>query len=105
MTAKVLFKLAVQHQAAPNVRLPRTCHFCACRARGKSTTSPEIEPVRRSFLMRGSRTFTEVARLVPSGSSRRGGGRRAASFSQCSVRLARERAVPSVHIAGLSAPA
>ena len=34
---------------------------------GKFTTSREIEPVRRSFRRHGSCTFTEVARLVPSG--------------------------------------
>ena len=34
---------------------------------GKFTMSREIEPVRRSFCRRGSCTFTEVARLVPSG--------------------------------------
>ena len=34
---------------------------------GKFTTSLEIEPVCRSFCRHGSRTFTEVARLVPSG--------------------------------------
>ena len=34
---------------------------------GKFATSREIEPVRRSLRRRGSRTFTEVARLVPSG--------------------------------------
>ena len=34
---------------------------------GKFTTSREIEPVRRSFRRRRSCTFTEAARLVPSG--------------------------------------
>ena len=33
----------------------------------KFTVSCEIEPVRRSYRRRGSCTFTEVARLVPSG--------------------------------------
>ena len=36
---------------------------------GKFTTSREIEPVRMSFRRRRSCTFTEVARLVPSGYS------------------------------------
>ena len=35
---------------------------------GKFKMSREIEPVRRSFCRHGSCTFTEVARLVPSGS-------------------------------------
>ena len=45
-------------------------HFCARRARrgnSHNATSREIEPVRRSFRRHGSCTFTEVARLVPSG--------------------------------------
>ena len=36
---------------------------------GKCTTSRGIEPERRSFRGHGSCTFTEVARLVPSGYS------------------------------------
>ena len=55
-------------QAAPNVRLPRTCHFCACRARRrKFTTSREIGPVRRSLRRRRNCAFAEVERLVRSG--------------------------------------
>ena len=34
---------------------------------GKLTTSREIQPIRRSVCVHGSCTFTEVARLVPSG--------------------------------------
>ena len=50
------------------MRLRGTCHFCTLQiSEGKFTMSPEIEPVRRSFRRHGSRTFAEVARLVPSG--------------------------------------
>ena len=34
---------------------------------GEFTMSRKIEPVRRSFCRHGSCTFTELARLVPSG--------------------------------------
>ena len=37
---------------------------------GEFTTSREIEPIRRVFCRRRSCTFTEVARLVPSGRSK-----------------------------------
>ena len=43
---------------------------------GEFTTSRDIAPVRRSFCRHGSCTLTEVARLVPSGASAQGGGRR-----------------------------
>ena len=36
-------------------------------SKGKLTMSCEIEPVRRPFCRQGSCTFTEVARLAPSG--------------------------------------
>ena len=36
-------------------------------ARMGNSVSREMEPVRRSFCGQGSCTFTEVARLVPSG--------------------------------------
>ena len=36
---------------------------------GKFTTPREIEPARRSLYRRGSRTFAEVARLAPYGST------------------------------------
>ena len=41
--------------------------LCLQSSEGKSTMPREIEPVRRSFCRHGSCTFTEVARLVPSG--------------------------------------
>ena len=44
-------------QAAPNVRLPRACHFCACRARrGNSRLA-------KSSLYAGPSAGTEVTRL------------------------------------------
>ena len=59
-------------QAAPNVRLRRTCHFRACRARRGTSVSREIEPVRRSFCRHGKLhdDGNEMARLVPSGTCR-----------------------------------
>ena len=48
-------------QATPDVRLPRTCHFWACRARrGNSQCLPKSRPYA------GPSAGTEVARLVPS---------------------------------------
>ena len=50
--------LALLHQAAPNVRLPCTCHFCACRARrGNSQCLAKSSPYA------GPSAGTEVARL------------------------------------------
>ena len=49
-------------QAAPNVRLRRTCHFCAFRARrGNAQCLVKSSPYA------GPSAGTEVARLVPSG--------------------------------------
>ena len=45
-------------QAAPNVRLPRTCHFCACRARRGSS-----QCLAKSSPYAGPSAGTEVARL------------------------------------------
>ena len=55
-------------QAAPNVNMPL---LRLQSSEGKFAISREIEPARRSFCRRGGRTFTEVARLVPSGTGGR----------------------------------
>ena len=51
-------------QAAPNMSL-----LCLQSPEGKFTMSREIETVRRSCCRCRSRTFTEVARFVPSGTT------------------------------------
>ena len=50
--------------------LPNVLRLRLQSSEWKFTTSREIEPVRRSFRRRRSCTFTEVARLVPSGFNR-----------------------------------
>ena len=56
-------------QATPNMLHYFRKHATSAAAEfeDKFSMSREIEPVRRSFCRRRSRTFTEVARLVPSG--------------------------------------
>ena len=64
----IVMGMGMGFQGAPDVRLPRTRHFCACRVRKENSQClANIELVRRPFCRRGSCTFTEVARLVPSG--------------------------------------
>ena len=50
--------LRSNHQAAPKVRLPCTCHFCACRARREN---PQC--LAKSSPYAGPSAGTEVARL------------------------------------------
>ena len=53
-----LASLSISFQAAPNVRLQRTCHFCACRARRRNS-----QCLTKSSPYAGPSAGTEVARL------------------------------------------
>ena len=54
-------------QAASNVQIPWTCHFCACRARRENSQRlAKSSPYAGPFCRHGNCTFTEVAHLVPS---------------------------------------
>ena len=50
--------LRIGPHTAPNVRLPRTCHFCACRARRGNSQRPA-----KSSPYAGASAGTEFARL------------------------------------------
>ena len=74
-------------QAAPKVvLLPQNMPLLRLQSsEAKFTKSREIEPVRRSFCRHGSRTFTEVACLVPSSRTGRGRGGAPASRGCCTA--------------------
>ena len=74
LTIVIIVTLSARGSRIPEFRRRHTCDFSVNMplprlqsSEGKFNMSHEIESVRRSFRRHGSCTFTEVARLLPSG--------------------------------------